>query len=92
MKFRQHIPAFVDGIDPLQLDNVTIEDVLSNYKKWNQGQDEFAYYYSLIGDGEFEYKAHLMCQWKEEDKYRWYVLGYMSEIPLSLKEWKKPEQ
>jgi hypothetical protein len=93
MKFKAHIPAFVDiDTNPCELERITIEEILNNkwIKQWNEPpKDDFKYCWSL-NDGEWS-KAILMAEWKENGKRTWWVLGYLSDIPSNLPKWRSAD-
>ena len=80
MILRKHIPNFVSGENPLQW-RVTSKDELLEIGWVNQwSKDDFEgvpfYRYSQSKHGD-EYL--LMGEWKDNAKYKWWVIGYMSD-------------
>jgi hypothetical protein len=86
ISFQQHIPNFVDGATPVLLSGETIDDILASElpQRW------FKDGWSFCWDANFsdKFPAVLMCE--TQDKKKWWVLGYLSEVPSSLPRWKYP--
>lgn len=93
--FQSHVPSFFDAEPAVcKSEYESIEDILNLpwIKGWNNGEESFQYYWSAK-DGVWS-KCLLMAMWNDPKELRygksWWVLGYMSDIPDSLPEWKCP--
>lgn len=95
MKFQSHVPDFVDAPPAIALREFKdIEELLVDpwIMRWRETAgfpQDFQFYWSA-NSGRWS-KCILMCQWTMESGLKkWWVLGYMDEIPESLPEWEPP--
>lgn len=80
MEIKQHVPNFVDGIEPRHAFFKTIEELLAIpwVNAWAddgyKGLPFWRFSQSKYGD-----QYLLMAEWKNENDHRWWVIGYMTE-------------
>jgi hypothetical protein len=95
MHFKQHVPNFVEGVNPVEFDFATQEELLEHpqVKAWSQddytGRGPF-FRYSLCFYGQQEFL--LMVEYS--DGKDWRVIGYIDGAtpgPLTLPRW-EPKQ
>lgn len=87
MRFRQHIPGFVD-IDPFEFEYSSTQELIENPEIVKRYKDKDFYKWSWSSnDGKWS-KACLMVE--TEEGRHWWVVGYLSDIP-ELPEWHAPE-
>lgn len=79
MKFKQHIPAFIDGIESKTFDFNSVDELLNNDHVKSFSDDPNFIRFSVSGE-------LLMAEYTN----RWWVVGYLSD-PIDLPVWKKPE-
>lgn len=85
MKIRQHIPNFIDDINPKQ-NEVEISNEIFNLewvKKWSIGEFKKIPFwrYSQSKPSMFgrDIEWTLIAEWKSENGHYWWVIGYSSE-------------
>ena len=80
MILRKHTPNFVDGVEPVEWEFSTKEELLALgwVVIWGDGAFEGVpfYRYSQSKNGE---EWLLMGEWKNKEEHRWWVIGYLSE-------------
>lgn len=98
MKFQSHVPSCVDSDPAIPLTEFqSIEQVLEHpwVKSFYEGQRNFKYYWSRCY-GSNLFQAMLIAMWDDSSDLRygkrWWVLGYMDEVPEVLDEWKTPKE
>lgn len=73
--FKQHIPAFIDGVTPEEFEFTTIEELLERNKKKLLKDYVFAY-----GLSSFEGQTLMISSTKEKS---WWVIGFVKGFDLS---------
>ncbi len=80
MILRKHIPNYVDGAEPAQWEVATKEELLALewVAVWRDDSFEglpFSRYSQSLHGKEYL----LMGEWRNENKHKWWVIGYISE-------------
>lgn len=83
MKFVQHIPGFVSGFDPIEIEG-DWKDILKHEVIQKCMSDDF-HKWSWSPNADLRFKALLMLESKQGKSWR--VIGYLDEVPALIDMW-----